>query len=830
MKLSGDVMLYKNTLKKIKKSLGRYLSLFLIIFVGVGFYSGIRAFAPNMFKQADNYYKEHNLMDFKVVSSMGLTDNDIEVIRSIDGVKEVNPSYSVDVLTSEKSIRVHSISDINKFELVDGRMPEDSNECLADVSRYGVGDTIVVSSNVSGILVSSEFKVVGTIKSVLYVSDDYGNSQVGDGKLNSFIFVNADSFSMEAYSEIYITIKADYTSYTDEYLLAVSKVKTDLNLIKKDREDARCFEIKEQVRREIIDSNPGIENMPEVLNEMIDKAEIEEVKWYIFDREIVRGYPQLELDVKVVEKVADILPIFFIVIVILMTTNTMNRMIVEERGEMGTLSSLGYKNSSIINTYLLYVISATLIGVMLGYFVGSYALTTIIYGVFPYSFPPIVVEYSVLSVLVIFLVAFVIMGLVVLYSSFNELKDRPAKLFRPIPPKSGQKIVLEHIKFIWKRTSFTWKITFRNMFRYKKRVFMTILGIACCTGLLLVGFGLKDSINGIGDIQFNEIFKYDSMIILTNEVDSLNDELKSSLEKESFNIPLLINQSSYEAINNDNNIDTYLVLVSDEKLFGEYYNFKSIESAKKVSLNSDGAVITNKLAKLLDIKLGDKVIISSSNGEKISIIVSDIVENYVMNYIFINSDVYSDVYSDVINEEITYNIALTSFDGDKKVASTNLIKDNIAVSVDFSSDLVEKSNNAVGGLDSIVLLIIVISAALSFIVLYNLTSINISERTREVATIKVLGFTDVETNEYIYRETLILTLIGIVVGLGLGILLHSFVIGITEVETMSYFKSIKFWSFVWAVLISFGFSLIIQVITYFKLKKVDMIESLKSVE
>ncbi|MDD3340632.1 MAG: FtsX-like permease family protein [Bacilli bacterium] len=818
-------MLYKNTIKKIKKSFGRYASLFIIILVGVGFYSGIQAFAPNMKKHARAFYEKQNLMDFKIMSTVGLTEEDVSSLKKINSVKEVSPAYSLAVLSKEKTVRVHSIHSINQANLVEGRMPSEDNECLADAKNYKLGQTITVTSDVDHQLKNHTYKVVGTMESVLYVANDYGNVEVGDGKLDSFIFVKESNFVLPAYTEIYVTIKGKYSAYSSLYKNKIEQVKKELKEIKATREESHEKQLRDTARIEILKENPFLAQQPEMVEESLNKIQFPKVEWYIFDREVVHGYGQLELDIDVVQKVADVLPLFFIIIVVLMTSNTMNRMIVEERREMGTMSSLGYKNGSIINTYLLYVLSATFLGVTLGYFLGSYILPKMIYNVFPYRFPPLPLHYNLSVFLFLLIAALAMMTLVVLYSCFKELKQTPAKLFRPIPPKGGKKIFLENIHFLWKRTSFTWKITLRNMFRYKKRVLMTIIGVAGCTGLLLLGFGLKDSVNGIGNVQYSNIFKYDDMLVLKEETTSMQESLQKKLEAEKLIDPLLIKQTSYEAVDKNKKIDTYLVAIENEELFNKYYHFKDKKTNKAAHIKNDGAVITDKLANVLHIKVGDTITITS-NANTYKIPVSQIVENYIMNYIFVDKKVYQKY----IDQNLTYNMIISNNQGDKEKISTNLIKNGTAISVDFSEDLILKANSIIVGLDSIILLIIVVSAVLCFIVLYNLTSINISERTREVATIKVLGFTDGETNEYIYIETLLLTLIAIVCGLGLGILLHSYVINIIEIETVSYFKTIHLWSYIWAVLISFVFSIIMQVITYFKLRNVDMIESLKSVE
>lgn len=1014
-------LIYKNTLVKIKKSLGRYLSLFVIVMVGVGVFSGLKGSAPDILTAADQYYKEHYLMDLKIVSSLGLTDDDVGVLKKLETVNTVIPSYSLDVLDQGKAVRIHAIEEsLNMVKLMDGRMPETDTECLADGNKYKVGDKIMITSAISDKLKNREFAVVGTVESPLYVAHDYGDTTIGDGSLFSFIYVNKSNFIMEAYTEIYITASntQDAVAYSNEYEDILSPMKDEIAGIKLEREDARYQEIYNKANNEINDNeaklndekekgerkladakaqldenalklknakegltknqadlqkkietqnadfqtaknkiangwneinaafnnngirkeelgakineldaaiqamkaqmnqlpagspehaqlsasisqysasyegllklktsidaltaqeeqvNKGIEtfnteiakakneiekgkseiaenekkldggykeyneNLAKFHSEMADAyikikeakkdiSEIKKGKWYVYDRDAVIGYNDLKFGTDAIDSVAAVFPLFFILIVMLMTSNTMARMIVEERSELGTLTSLGYKDSTIISTYLLYVLSATVLGSITGFYIGSSVIPNIIYAAFnQFILPPLVIQYDVISLLLISAVAVALMTGVTVFFCNMELKQKPAALLRPVPPKGGQTILLEKIGFLWNRFSFTWKVTIRNIFRYKQRVFMTIVGVAGCAALLLTGFGLQDSINGVAERQYGEIFKYNALIVLKSETKEINGNLESLLAAEKVEDPVLIKQTTFEAGSGDKLLDTYLIVPENKELFAQYYHLTSRVTESGIKLDDSGVVITQKLAEVFNKSKGDTINIKDADNQSYSLPVSDVAENYMKNYIYISKDLYSTVFG----EDATYNMIVSNYNQDEKILAKHLLESDSIVNVTFREDIVQRAVDGNASLNNVVVLVVIIASLLAVIVLYNLTSINISERKREIATLKVLGFTDKESNQYIYREAFMLTLISTGVGLLLGVLLHRFVIGVIEGDVSVYFKNIHGISFVWASLIIIIVSVIMQMVTYFKMKTINMIESLKSVE
>ena len=803
-------MLLKNSLKKIKKSFGRYLSLVLIILLGVGFYTGIIVSVPNIRDVQTEYYNDKNAMDIKILSTLGFNDDDILAISKVNDIDVAVGTYSIDTLVNDEVVRVHALEEaINEVLLISGKLPTKNNECVADAAFYKVGDKIKIRDDSNNLSVL-EYDVVGTVYSPLYTGNEYGSSDIGNGKLKSFIYVDKDNFNYEYYTEVFVSIdidKDDDIPYADDYNDKVDDVIDNLEDIKIERLGIRTLEI--------VNSSYG----------MITKESLSGHDWFIMDRdEAMASYSILGSQYTQVTTIANIIPIFFIIIVALMTSNTMARMVTEERGEMGTFLSLGFSNKKVISTYLMYVLSATLTGAVLGYFIGTITLPQLVYNCFPIYFPEIKYSFDLGLLLLSVFVSCILMISVTIYSCVKELKNKPAYLLRPVAPKSGKKILLERCNFIWSRLSFSMKITMRNISRYKNRVLITLIGTSGCTFLIMLGFALRDSISMVGTKQYNDIFKYDNLIILNKEVLEMTDEL--SLEFSNLiSDELLLSQSSYKAISDKDNLDVYVVVPDDEELFSEYFILKEENSEKRLSIN-DGIIVTPKIAERFDVGIGETLTIESSDKTKYRFKINDITENYVSNYIYMTKEKYKEIF----REDVTYNVVVSKNVEDSDMIARKLLDSGKILSINFSKDLLKSANEMVDGLNEVVVLLVVISCMLAFTVLYNLTSINISERTREIATLKVLGFRDLESNEYIYRETFITVIVGIILGLIITPPLHGIVMDFLEVDTLVFLKTIKIESYLYAAILTFIFAIIMQWVTFIKMKNINMIESLKSVE
>lgn len=809
MRLCGDHMLFRNTRRKIKKSFGRYLSLMTIILIGVAFYAGIKICTPNIKEVQNKYYVDTQLMDIKLQSTLAFTEEDVLALQKVKGVKEAVGTYSKSVMAGEDVLLVHALENINKVDLISGRLPSKIDECVADSTFYKVGDSIEIDTKDG--LKTRHFTVTGVIRNPLYTGNDYGNTNIGNGKIKSYIFIPKENFTDSYYTEIYINIEKDTKDvpYSFSYQKKVKKVIEEIKEIKRDREEIRQKEVRAS------------------LGEAANVMSWVEAKWHISDRnDVVTSYQILESQYDEVEIIANVIPLFFILVVILMTSNTMARMIVEERGEMGTFSSLGISPIKITQNYMMYVLSSTILGTLLGYFIGTTFIPKLIYNCFPVSMPAMEYHFDLAFLLLILLITILVMSFVTLYACYKELKQKPANLLRPLSPKSGKKVFLEKITWIWKHLSFSWKVTIRNIARYKKRVFMTLVGTAGCTFLILIGFAIKDSMNGIGDKQYTELFKYDNMILLQNSVkqkeDLPKDVFKGKIEK-----TLLLYQSSYKVISNKDSLETYLIVPENiGSEFKKYFILQDEQSKKPLQIEEDGVIVSPKIAKRFKASVGDFITIEDTNMNSFKAKITGITENYVSNYIYMSPTFYEKLFK----EKVTYNTIVSKNKIGKDLLAHDLLKSDIILQVNFREDLLEEANRAIGGLNNIVLLLVVISSLLCFTVLYNLTSINISERKREIATLKVLGFKEIEANHYIYRETIVTVIFGILIGLLITPFLHDYIIDLMESDNMIFTKNIYPLSYLGAALLTFLFALLMQLVTYLKLKKIDMIESLKSVE
>lgn len=1017
-------LLYKLSFVKMRKNIGRFLSLLFIVALGVGFFAGLRETTPDIEATLDNYYDEHNLMDFKIVSTMGLTEDDIASLEELKNIEKVVASYSVDTLIDGEAVRIHAIEeDINNVDLVEGSMPENNNECIADATKYKIGDTLTIRKlSQEGILQNTTYKVVGLANSPMYLSRQMGIASIGTGELASFIYIPKENFNSKYYTEVYLTAKGSLkeTAYEKGYEETTNLLLEELEELKPIRETKRYEEILEEAtieirkiedeanekisiaeeelqealeeinngraeiynaKNEIItnenklkeeeqngltkinnarltweesnkelkntlaslglteetlettlntvksnitsieemlstlptddpkyaeyqktleelnnkkdnlqtlvttsetlkNSKIEIDNSEKELEEQIkasqDKlnkakekletqeqkiesayeeyvagentleeqkkeleakineaksslAEIEKPVWYLLDRTDNNGYSSIWDDAAKVDAIAGIFPIFFIIVVALMCFNTMNRMIEEERGEIGVLSSLGYGSFSIINGYLFYVFFATVIGVTIGLLIGYTLIPNIIYSIYNanYILPSLDINMKLLPFFIIILITLGLMSLIAIISCLKELKNVPATILRPATPKSGKKVLLEHIKFIWKRLSFTGKVTARNMFRYKKRIVMTVLGVVGSTALLLTGFGLRDSISGLADLQYGKINHYDALLVFQNSFKTIEEEWKSKLKEDNITEYLPIYQASFTFEAKDLTHDVYLIALENNT---ELNNFITLNS--KVNENftfpEDGVIISEKMADLLNVKIGDFIKLRNSNNELVVLPVSEIVENYTLHYVYMNKETYEKYFE----KELEYNMIMTNLNEETSHEdfAEKWIDSGLVSTINFTEDNILVFDNMVKGLNLIIVLIIGASCMLAFIVLYNLTTINIAERIREISTLKVLGFYDKEVSSYVYRETLFLTIIGILIGLGAGIFLHMYVINVAETDNILFLHSIKWYSYIFSFLIIIFFTILVQIITNQKLKKINMVESLKSVE
>lgn len=566
------------------------------------------------------------------------------------------------------------------------------------------------------------------------------------------------------------------------------------------------------------------------------QAEIDRIpdpQWYVFDRSDNPGYSSYLENVDRVDAVATVFPIFFLLVAVLVCVTTMTRLIEEKRGDIGALMTLGYKKSDIIKKFLFYTLSATLIGSVVGIAVGVLAFPAVIFNAYGmiYSLPELILTIDVPTAIIGTLAALVSTSAVTCGACYGLLRLSPATLLRPKAPKPGKRIVLERIGFLWKRFNFSAKVTARNIFRYKARFFMTVIGVAGCTALILCAFGLHNSIGDIIDLQFEEICSYDAVIVPHDnpyDVETLEADIKAD---DRVNSSALMRQIAVTVESDNAKVteDVNIAVPDKTEDFKNLVNLRERVGHKSIDISAGGAVITEKLSNTLGVSVGDTVKVKEGDNTA-EVRISAICENYVSGYLYMSKDYYESSF----DTSYSGNVMIVTFADDSESAQdkfgTEYLDKDCVLGASFMAQSTNQFREMIQSLNLVIVAVLVCAAGLAFVVLYNLTNINIAERKREISTLKVLGFRSLETSSYIYRENIILTVIGMILGLFLGILLTRFVVSTVEVDMVMFGRDIHLLSYILASMMTLVFAALVNIIMHFRIKKIDMIESLKSVE
>lgn len=567
------------------------------------------------------------------------------------------------------------------------------------------------------------------------------------------------------------------------------------------------------------------------------KQQIEDIaspEWYVLDRNKHYSFVDYKGAAESIRAISQVFPVFFFMVAALVCLTTMTRMVDEQRMNIGTLKALGYGKWKIASKFLIYAGLASVTGSIIGAVVGNYVFPTVVIDAYSmmYVLPETIIVFSWSLILTALLIAVGVTTLSAYFAVNSELVETPSILMRPKAPKEGKRILLERFPFIWNRLSFIGKVTVRNIFRYKKRFFMTVFGIAGCTALLLTGFGLKDSIRTIVDKQFGTLFLYDMTLTFDREsTEEAQANVVSSLNKDERIVgSLLTTSENGKLLANDEEKDITIFIPENLDELSQFIHFQNRKTATEFSLTDEGAILTEKIAKQLNVKVGDEITLENADGNKAQVLISGITENYISHYIYLSKSYYEQLF----DKELSFNqlVAISSLEDEavQSDLSSELMALEEVSGISWVSTLKSSFNDMIHNLNYVIILLIVSAGALAFVVLYNLTNVNISERMREIATIKVLGFYDNEVSAYIYRENIILTLIGTFVGLGLGVLLHLFVMTTVEMDMMMFGRQIRGLSYVYAAGLTFVFAALVNFAMYYKLKRVEMVESLKSVD
>lgn len=604
----------------------------------------------------------------------------------------------------------------------------------------------------------------------------------------------------------------------------LKKGEKDLADGKKEYEDA-----KKDAEDEIAENQQKLDDAKKELEDL------EMPEWMVTDREELPEYTDYGDNADRLRNIGQVFPVIFFLVAALISLTTMTRMVEEQRTQIGTLKALGYKKSAIAAKYICYAFFATLLGSVLGMLIGEKIIPYIIitaYGIMYHNVAnTISIDYQPGFALIASTASVVCTVGATLFASGKELQETPASLMRPPAPKEGKRVLLERFTFIWKHLSFSWKSTIRNLFRYKKRLIMTVFGIAGSMGLMLVGFGLQDSISDIAAIQYRELQHYDGMVIEDSDATEEEHEELFEYMKENEQIAHCnrVQMTKISAPKGSSNISIYLFVPESLSEFAKDVTLKNRITGETYELTDEGAAISEKTASLLGLKVGDMIPLKKGDKEY-KVRVAVITENYMSHYLYMTPRVYEQTFGEKPEYE---NIVFTMQEDckdDLEMAGTRILAYPGALSISYTSSLASQVDRMLSTLDAVILVLIVSAGMLAFVVLYNLNNINITERQRELATLKVLGFYDGEVSQYVLRENVILTVLGIMFGAVFGILIHRYVITTVEVDAVMFGRNIKLLSFLYSGILTSIFSIVVNGVMHFKLKTIDMVESLKSVE
>ena len=839
-----------------------------------------------MHNTVDHYYDRQHFMDVRLISMLGLTKEDLEAVSRAPGVRAAEGSRTFDALAGEDSVNVLEMPrQINLLDLTEGRMPESPDECVTEVKilealHKEIGDTITIDTRESfdsvlgedplaqqagssgdgksgtGVSHSTKhtYTIVGIARSPLYVSRTRGSSSVGTGSVTGFVVLPSECFTQDVFSTIYLELEGldRYNCYTDDaYKEEVDDFIDSLKPLAKERAKIREKQVTEEVTFADMAAAliAGIaQSGSSGSGSALSGLDTSSGEWYILDRETIRSYVEFSSDSERMGNLADVFPLIFFLVAALSSLTSMTRMVEDHRAEIGTMKALGFSTASISIKYIGYALAASLVGGTAGLLIGCTALPSLIYyewGIL-YLLPKL--EMSISPVVVLYSLGAAVLATAgaAFAACYTTLLAKPAELLRPRAPKPGKRIFLEYIGPVWKRLSFIQKVSARNLFRYKKRFWMTIIGIAGCTALLATGFGLRDSIFDVLTWQFDDLMPYNATISIDAGLNpSDRSDMMEALEEEpgieSFigcydrGVSVRTDEGTIDgvALRSTSGWTTYSDPEGTHPIAEDYIclypradglrRYGKVGELPRLAPTDEAVVIDEKLADNLGIKEGDTIALLDSDEKEYPVTVCGICENYVGHYVHMTASYYKKVFGERPRDNVLL-VKATENPAERVTKIKGVITYN---SIDETRDHFHESMKS---LDVVVWIIIGAAAALAFLVLFNLTNINVTERVRELATLKVLGFYDGETASYVYRENIILTLMGSALGLLGGKWLHRWLIGTIEMEYMIFGHGLHGRSYLYAVILTVIFSLSVNFFSYFYIRKIDMVESLKSVE
>ncbi|MCD7729433.1 MAG: ABC transporter permease [Clostridia bacterium] len=871
----------KSIVKEFKNSFGRFVAIMAIIALGVGFLIGISQCTPDMKTSMSDYLRSTSAYDIDIKGSYGLTESDIDEVVTLkdDGGKTVveaympvistyvmasangGSQYATNIIGFDFSLMQGGLSGasyLNELELISGRLPEAAGEVVAVRSNnhfedLEVDDVITLAASLDStnstygdVYATETFKVVGIVASPDYFySDAREVTSIGTGVVGSVLIGNSsDIYDLESsqFFALLANLNGESVVCTDIWVQVNGADSYEMF-----SENYKSYVLE---RAELIESlgdsicedfNTSLESNP--MYAMLSAQGLTaDSGWYVLDRASSNvSYVSYDMNVEKVEDIAGIFPVFFIVVAALVALTSMTRMVEEDRLQIGTLKALGYRESAIMSKYLIYCCLACIIGLVAGILLGFSILPTIIWSAYGtmYSLPSLKLGFSWYIASAVVFGALALTILVTVYACRSTTKENPSKLMQPKAPKPGQRILLEKAGFIWKHLKFKWKATIRNIFRYKKNMVLTIISVMGCTALILTGFGLGDSVDAVTDLQYTDVIYYDTIISYTGDIAEIRAEEDSaladyldSLDSMGENLWLDIYTESGQLHLDSSRESVDLYLIQDSEAFAGFTSLHSRKSGDMLDTSADGVIIPENIASVYDIGAGDTITYVTASRQTIELTVSGIAEYYTGSAVYVSESYFKSVTdcADCAHNTLLVKYGYGENEEAMEASAQLLLADSYVDGVEFTYTTVSSFSALSSTMGYVVLLLVVCAGALAAIVLYNLTNINIDERRREIATLRVLGYTRWETAGYIYRESGILTLLGTLLGLLLGWLLHKYIVGRVGSVMMMFGQAINPLSYLYSVLITLGFALVVWAFMLIKLFKIDMAESLKSNE
>lgn len=851
--------LWKDALSSLNHSWGRFIGITLLMAVSAFAFIGLKMAGPDMRNTAQTYYQDVNLADLTVSSNYGLDKNDTQTIKNQAKKATIDFGYLQDttINNSKTSLRVLSESkNISTSQLISGNLPKKDNQIAISYllrDKYHIGEWITLNEHSN--LKNSRFKIVGFIRPSEYTDkSNLGQTNVGTGQLSGVAIVKKSAFKAQSYSiaRIRFNKTKELDPYSSTYQKFIDNKKERLtnslaqnSKLKKTEVDNNFKDAQKQIKQakkqiQLAENNgldmsrekARLEKQQKKLNEQEQEIkQLGSISYYVNDRKNDSGYDTYQSNSEKIELITNIFPVFLFAVAALVSFSTMTRFIDEERQNIGVLRALGYSKLDTSLKFVIYSLTAALTGVFIGAIGGYWILPRIIFNAYTANLTLTNFQsgFSWKYLFLTFLISILCTTGAAVIQLFIVLQAKTSELLLPKPPKNGSRILLEKIKPFWQHLSFNYKVTLRNIFRYKVKMIMTILGIAGCTGLLMMGFGIRDSLAGIGQKQYSEIIKYDLIAIDKNSLSSeqssrLNQKLSSSQVNKY--LPVYFENVSKKIAGT--NQDLSIIVPEKSSEISKYISLRNRSSGQKINLNSRGIVISEKLAKLLNLSIGDELSLVTTNGKKVKLPISNICEMYMGHYVLMNSNVYQKYF----NKKVNSNAQLIELNNKKQTNSfaNSLMKTGAVSAINLNTNNQQIIDSLIQSMNKVIFLLIGLAALLAVVVIFTLTTTNLEERMREIATLKVLGFYNNEASLYIYRETIILSIFGILIGFLIGNWLHGFIIDNLSPLNAMFRPGILFSNYLLSALIPLVITGIMAIFVNRKIKEVNMLEALKSVD